>query len=80
MKHQEGKILFRQVSSEQLPTKMKVLETLQLKLNIPLIALKPVRLGYQAFTEHHHEIDRLITTKAKDQLAKIGLETKLPRK
>ena len=77
MRNKEGKILLR-LSGDQLPTKAKVFETLQLKLNVPLIALKPVRLGYQAITEHQHEIDKLMTNKATEQLGKIGLETRLP--
>ena len=80
MRHLEGKILLRLFSSEQLPTKAKIFDTFQLKLKIPLKSLNQVRPGYQAFTEHQHEIDRLMTTRVKEQLSKTGLEAKLSPK
>ena len=78
MRPQEGKILLRALVLDKIPIKQIVFQTLQLELNVPLIALKPTKVGYLAFTEHQNQVDKLLTDKAKSKLGSIGLETRLP--
>ena len=57
--------------------KENIFEAVYLHLNVPLIALRKVRLGFQAITEHQNEIDKLTTPNAKNKLRELGLEVKL---
>ena len=49
-------------------------------MNVPLIGLKPTKVGYLAITEFQHEIDKILNSQAKEKLSAIGLEAKLPIK
>ena len=51
-----------------------------LHLNVPLIGLKPTKVGFLAITEQQSEIDKILNNNAKDKLRAIGLEAKLPVK
>ena len=80
MRPQEGKLLLRALNYDRIPTKKTVFETLLLHLNVPLIGLKPTKVGYLAITEFQHEIDKILNSQAKEKLSAIGLEAKLPIK
>ena len=80
MRPQEGKISLRALDLNRIPDKKIVFETLMLHLNVPLIGLKPTKIGYLAITEHQNEIDKILDRKGKDKLASIGLEARLPIK
>ena len=51
-----------------------------LHLNIPLIVLKPTKVGFLAISEQQSEIDTILNSNAQDKLRAIGLEAKLPVK
>ena len=55
-------------------------ETLLLHLNVPLIGLKPTKVGYLAITEFQHEIDKILNCQAKEKISVIRLEANLPVK
>ena len=77
MSRREGKVLLKFVNPENPPLKENIFEAVYLHLNVPLIALRKVRLGFQAITEHQNEIDKLTTPNAKNKLRELGLEVKL---
>ena len=78
MRPLEGKLLLRALNYDRIPTKKTVFETLPLHLNVPLIGLKPTKVGYLAITEFQHEIDKILNSQAKEKLSTIRLEAKLP--
>ena len=80
MKPQEGKLLLRALNYDRIPFMKTVFETLMLHLNIPLIGLKPTKVGFLAITEQQSEIDKILNNNAKDKLRAIGLDAKLPVK
>ena len=80
MRPQESKISLRALDLGRIPDKKTVFETLMLHLNVPLIGLKPTKIGYLAITGHQNEIDRILDKKGKEKLASIGLEARLPIK
>ena len=80
MRPQEGKISLRALDLDRIPDKKIVFETLMLHLNVPLIGLKPTKIGYLAITEHQNEIDKILDRKGKEKLSSIGLEARLPIK
>ena len=80
MKPQEGKLLLRALNYDRIPLKKTVFETLMLHLNVPLIGLKPTKVGFLAITEQQSEIDKMLNNNARDKLRAIGLEAKLPVK
>ena len=76
MKPQEGKLLLRALNYDRIPLKKTVFETLMLHLNVPLIGLKPSKVGFLAKTEQQSEIDKILNNNARDKLWAIGLEAK----
>ena len=68
MRPQEGKIFFRALDLNRIPDKKTAFEALMLQLIIPLIGLKPTKIGYLAITEHQNEIDKILDKKGKDKL------------
>ena len=60
MKPQEGKLSLRALSYDRIPLKKTVFETLMLHLNVPLIGLKPTKVGFLTITEQQSEIDKIL--------------------
>ena len=52
MSRRESKVLLKLVHPENPPLKENIFEAAYLHLNVPLIALRKVRLGFQPITEH----------------------------
>ena len=75
-----GKLLLRFVDPKDPPQRQVVYETLLKYLKIPLTGLKDQRVGFNAFTEHQHEVDKLLTRESQDILLTIGLTARLPPK
>lgn len=68
----------RLVTGRRLPDRKTVFETTFGKLNAPLTRLNESKTGYYATTDRENIIDLLLTTKSKEELAKVGLEPVLP--
>ena len=74
-----GRVLLRLINpNDRLPPKQDVFKLLLQTFNIPLIALKPTKTGFNAITEHQEETDKLLAKTAQKELNKIGLEVKIP--
>ena len=74
-----GKILLRRVGGRD-PQRQEIFEKLMKELKTPLTGLKPVKNGYNAFTEREEDIDKLLTNEARRILHDIGLEVRIPPK
>ena len=72
-----GKILLRRIGGRD-PQRGEIFDKLMKVLKTPLTGLKPVRTGYNAFTEREEDIDKLLTNEARKVLFDIGLEVKVP--
>ncbi|KAF2345265.1 hypothetical protein FHG87_023979, partial [Trinorchestia longiramus] len=77
---QFGKLLLRFLNPREPPDKPKVFQTIQKNLKLPLTGLREVGSGYNAFTEFESDVEKLLTQKATNTLASIGLEARLPPK
>ncbi|KAF2344137.1 hypothetical protein FHG87_025108 [Trinorchestia longiramus] len=77
---QFGKLLLRFLNPREPTDKPKVFQTIQKNLKLPLTGLREVGSGYNAFTEFESDVEKLLTQKATNTLASIGLEARLPPK
>ncbi|KAG0418895.1 hypothetical protein EQH57_0636 [Dictyocoela roeselum] len=75
-----GKIYLRLIGNRQPPERAKIFQTVQQQLKLPLTGLRPVKNGFNAFTEREEDVEKLLSIDAKKKLSALGLEVKLPPK
>ena len=75
-----GRITLKGIREGDVACRADVFLNIQKELKVPLTGLKEIKIGYLAFTETESDLDKLLTKKATDTLAKLGLQTSVPPK
>ena len=75
-----GKIVLKGAGEGVIADRAAVFLGIQKELKVPLTGLKPIKSGYLAMTETEQDVDKLLTVKAGETLAKLGLQTSVPPK
>ncbi|KAF9756171.1 hypothetical protein NGRA_3296 [Nosema granulosis] len=63
-----GKIYLRLIGNRQPPDRAKIFQTVQQQLKLPLTGLRPVKNGFNAFTERKEDVEKLLSVDAKVKL------------